>query len=231
MGFTYRHSLTPSSFCDFKSLQFLQLLYASNLKDLAVLQGVPHVEVQLSHHGGCLLLSAGSWKSLQIKSEPGHSYDIRFADIEAFVRDNPKCLFETYTATKEWRGMVSALGNASRRKGLACFTNLPDGSPKRVSTIRHLGESRDMFLYASFPSTNSLVSIDEFWPKKTMHSCLSTAALIPKADVSECKCRLRIKSLDRAGQMVFWGLYKMAGAQADANIQCGHQLREASCCV
>ena len=123
MRFAYGHSLTPSSFCIFKSLQYLQLLYAPDLKDLAVLQGVPHVEVQLFRYQSSLLQSVGSWKSLQVKSIPGISYHISFADMEAFVRDNPKYLFETFTATKEWRSMAPALENASRRQALPCFTN------------------------------------------------------------------------------------------------------------
>ncbi len=145
MGFGYGHgSLSPSSFREFKVLQFLQLVYTPDLKDLAVLQDIPHVEVQLSQRQSSLFHSAGSWKSLQIKSQPIWSYHISFADIEAFVRDNPKYLFETFTATKEWRSMVSALQRASEKQGMACFTNGPNDTPKRVSTLRHLAKSGDM---------------------------------------------------------------------------------------
>ncbi len=86
MGFRYGHNLTSSSFPDFKVVQYLHLLYPRDLKDLAVLQGIPHVEVELPHSQVSLLHSAGSWKSLQIKGRAGFSYCISFADIVAFLR-------------------------------------------------------------------------------------------------------------------------------------------------
>ena len=207
MGFTYGHSLTPSSFRDFKVLQYLQLLYAQELKDLAVLQGVPHVKVELPHHQVSLLHSAGSWKSLQIESKAGCSFDIRFADIEAFVRDNPKYLFETSKGTKEWRSMVSALKDASTKQGVTCYTTDPDRSVyKRIGTIQRVVEATDPYSHHFDPfAKGELVCVDDFWPKGTMQSCLSSIAPTSKAGVLECKCRISSTSLDQAGLMPFRG--------------------------
>ena len=205
MGFGYGHgSFTPSFFRDFKVLQYLQLVHTPDLTDLAILQGIPHVEIRKSK--GPILHSAGSWQSIQIKSM--HAYHIVFADIDAFVRENLKYLFQTYKATKEWRSMISALQSASQKQGVACFSNTHDDAFKWISPIPNVADIRDVFLEDGFSPTDNVVPMEKIWPKQSMQSCLTSPAPICKADVLECKCILRVSSTkldqaDNAGQKAF----------------------------
>ena len=204
------HMKVLSHFHHFKVLQYLQLMNMPELTDLAMLQGIPHINVRLSHCQSSLLHSAGSWESLQIESYSG--YGINFANIEAFVRDNPKYLLETDKAAKEWRSMRSALEAASKKLGVACFTNKSGSYYKRISTSRSLAESTTISLRCreSWPLANHLVNVDDFWPKQ---SHLASIAPIPKTDVLGCKCRLSnqvateqsIGQEGHACQMVSWG--------------------------
>lgn len=83
------------------------------LTDLAMLQHVPHVKLEL--YQNTLLHTAGSWQSLEINSYDG--FEISFADIDAFVRDNRRYLLEAFLRPKAWRSMVGALKVASQRQG------------------------------------------------------------------------------------------------------------------
>ncbi len=107
--------------------------------------------------------------------------------------------------------MVSALKAASSKQGVVCFTNDPDRSgDKRISTDQRVAELWNTYShrYKKFSkddSSSELVCVDEFWPKKSMHACLSSTAPTPKADVPECKCRTSSTSRDQAGQIPFCG--------------------------
>ena len=97
----------PHNLEEFTALQYLELRPDGMLADLAMLQGIPHVKLELSPFQESLLHSGGSWQSLEIESCVG--YGVTFADIDAFVRDNPRYLFESTEATKAWRSMECCL--------------------------------------------------------------------------------------------------------------------------
>ena len=86
----YWRSSWPSHLQDFKVLQYLELVHPPELTDLARLNGIPHVRVELDLDAeeDTLLHGAGSWQSLEISSYYG--FAISFADTDAFVRSNPK---------------------------------------------------------------------------------------------------------------------------------------------
>ena len=164
----------PSHMHTFKALQYLQMERPPQLTDLAMLQHIPHVRLEVSQTS--LLHTAGSWQSLEIKSYDG--FEISFVDIDAFVRDNRNYLFQTYHTPKFWRSMKSALEDASSREGLRCHPSKFRGY-ERVSSIQEVANSRA-----------HVACVEDFWPKQSMRSCLARAAPTPKANVSECKCRL-----------------------------------------
>ena len=76
----------PSHIQDFTALQYLRVEGSPRLKELAMLQGIPHVRVEVHSDLNTLSHTAGSWQSLEIYVYEG--FEISFADIDAFVRDN-----------------------------------------------------------------------------------------------------------------------------------------------
>ena len=61
---------------------------------------------------------------------------------------------------------------------MGCFAEKP-GIFERVSSIREIAYS-----------AAHVACFEDFWPTQSMRSCLASAIPIPKANVSECKCRL-----------------------------------------
>ena len=101
----------PSHIQDFTALQYLELNYPPGLTDLALLGNVPHVRLQLAPWQKTLSHTTGSWQGLEI--DTNDSFEISFADIDAFVRDNRNYLFTTGKTTKAWRSMHTALHAAT----------------------------------------------------------------------------------------------------------------------
>ena len=165
----------PSHIQEFSALQYLELGRQSKLKDLALLANIPHVRVEIAQY--TLSHSRGSWESLEIYGYEG--FEITFADIDAFVRDNRRYLFKTLKATKIWRSMHAAMHAASCRQRVGCFAERFSCEifPKVLSSIKDLGWS------------SQFVCVEDIWPKQSMQSCSGSAvAPGPKADVSACKC-------------------------------------------
>ena len=97
----------PSSTRDFSTLQYLELQCPKDFTDLAQVESVPHVKLDIPHwHQGTISHTVGSWQSLEIYRHG--AFEISFADIDTFVRGNPKFLFGTFKITKAWRSMCDA---------------------------------------------------------------------------------------------------------------------------
>ena len=169
LGYSYGNpwlSSTPS----FKVLQYLELRCVTNFTDLARLENIPHVRLQLHGSQDIILHTSGSWQSLEVSSRQG-GFEIGFADLDAFLRDNPKFLFKTVKVTKAWRKMSNALYAACERQGLRCFPyKLADGIySKRLSSIKCVVDVDEWI-------DTHLVCYEDFWPDQSMQSCLALLA-------------------------------------------------------
>ena len=154
---------------DFKALQFMELVSPQMLSDLAQLDGIPHVRLEVGIMLGenTLLHTAGSWQSLEVCGYDGFS--ISFADIDSFVGSNHKYLFISHKATKAWRGMRDSLDAARKRQGVSFFKHdRTDGSYEtaKLSSIPEMISSKDAHL----------VCVKELWPEECMWSCLHPTA-------------------------------------------------------
>ena len=178
---TYEDKLQPLKMQGFKALQYLELMHFSPGSDLAMLRHIPHIKLKLS--SGTIKHSAGSWQSLEIDGQHG-GFDIKFANIDAFVRDNAKYLFISRKGTKAWRSMRDSLDAACKRQGVALFKR--DRLDEHFSDSRLSSIERMIDVYAQH-----LVFLDEFWPEACMWSCLNPASPDPKDDVTEGDCLLR----------------------------------------
>ncbi len=166
--------LWPSHIQNFTALQYLEMKAPPQLTDLAMLQHIPHVRLEL--HQDTVLHTAGSWQSLEIRSH--HGFEIRFADIDAFVRDNQRYLLEAFFTPKAWRSMRDALKLASIRQGVGYFLEKP-GVCERVSSMQEIASS-----------AAHVACVEDFWPKQSMRSCMPPAAPSLRANTSQCNCRL-----------------------------------------
>lgn len=171
----------PDHLQDFGALQYLKLQCDEKLPDLARVQHIPHVRLNISSNEN-LVHTSGSWQSLEIESRKG--LHISFTDIDAFVRDNKQYLFVSAMATKAWKRMKSDLEDASVRQSVGCYkvdrTPHNNLSKNRLGSIREVAESSGMHC----------VCVEDFWPKQCMQSCIDSEAPAPKANVPECDCRL-----------------------------------------
>ena len=156
---------------DFKVLQYLQLQCPKDFTDLARLESIPHVRLKLHSSQNIILHTRGSWQSLEVYKFEG--FEIDFADIDAFVRDNPKFLFGTFKVTKVWRNMNGALYAASKRQGTGCFPHkAADGDYSRsLSNIKGVVD-----LWCD----KHLCRVEDFWPSQSMQSCLAQVGPRPK---------------------------------------------------
>jgi len=84
-------------------------------QDLAVLQCIPHVRVGLKRYS-TLLLTDGTWQSIEIKGEKG--FEITFSDVDSFVKGTEKFLF--ICPSKQSARMYNHMHAACRRQGVAC---------------------------------------------------------------------------------------------------------------
>ena len=151
----------------FTALQYLELEYPLGFTDLATLASVPNVKLDLLFQSN-LSHTAGSWQGLDISANGG--FEISFADIDAFVRDNRNYLFTTGKTTKAWRSMHTAIHAASDRQRVDCFSPEPaKGSfPRRLSTDEEIAKSwskRD----------DHVVCVEDVWPKESVQACLASA--------------------------------------------------------
>ena len=163
----------PSHMQEFKALQYLEMKHPPSHTDLATLQHIPRVKLRLLYN--TIKHTAGSWQSLEIYSHDG--FDIGFADIDAFVRDNARYLLISGKGTPAWRGMRDALCVASTRQGVAFFKrDRTNGSYEnaRLSSIKEMID----------PTDPHLICVEDFWPKARMWSCLNPTSLDPKGDVA-----------------------------------------------
>ena len=172
----------PSHLEDFKALQYLELVRPQELIDLDRLNGIPHVKVTLDHGAEDILShTAGSWQSLQICNEY-YGFGITFANIDAFVRDNPRYLFISGEATKAWWRMRDSLKAANKRQDVEIYIQDRENGwysgAYKLSNVKNLVNSRDA----------RLVCMEEFWPKKCMWSCLDPAT---QDEAEECNGRRR----------------------------------------
>ena len=144
---------------DFRVLQYLELEWPRDFTDLARLKSVPHVKLKLGDSQGAISHTDGSWQSLEIYRFGG--FEIDFANIDAFVRDNPKYLFETFKITKAWRNMSNALYAASHKQGAGCFPRkAADGSySRKLSNIEGV---------IDLQGDEHLVCMEDFWPNQSM---------------------------------------------------------------
>ena len=164
-------TLWPSNIQDFRFLQYLEVQGAQSLTDLAMLKSIPHVRVRLYYKLNTISHTAGSWKSLEVYNWEG--FEIQFADINSFVRKNPRFLFHTFKITKAWRNMSNAIYAASKRQGLGCFPHehADGGYSRRLSNVNGIAKS----------SNTHLACAEDFWPNESMQACLASIAPQPKA--------------------------------------------------
>ena len=149
-GYFCRSSSWLSHLQDFKGLQYLELVRPRELTDLARLNGIPHVKVTLDTSAeDNLSHTAGSWQSLEIYSKH-YAFGISFADVDAFVRDNPKYLFISGKATKAWWRMRDSLKAANKRQGVEVYIHDCEfGSyfdAYKLSNVKNMVNSRDAHL-------------------------------------------------------------------------------------
>ena len=182
-SFAFGAGPMPSHIRNFKSLQYLQPECPLDFTDLAMLQGIPHVKLEL--YWDTLLQTAGCWESLEIYRYEG--FHITFADIDAFVRDNPKYLFVSGKANKAWQSMSTALREASNRQGVEYFA-CRAGRDATLSNIKDLQVSDFEMWKENAACSPHLVCMEQIWPKQCLQGCPSLPDSSPKADVTECDC-------------------------------------------
>ena len=189
----------PSSTRDFSTLQYLELQCPKDFTDLAQVESVPHVKLDIPHwHQGTISHTVGSWQSLEIYRHGG--FEISFADIDTFVRSNPKFLFGTFKITKAWRSMCDALYAASETQCVGCFPHKSaDGDySTKLSNIKDVDKSR---------YETHLVCVEEFWPHQSMQSCL--APLAPRLKVIRVPFQRALQDVVNASNS---GVAKVRGA-------------------
>ena len=173
----------PLHLQDFKALQYLELERPPELTDLARLNGIPHVKIELDFGAkDTLSHTAGSWQSLEIYSKY-HGFGISFANIDAFVRDNPKYLFSSGEATKAWWRLRDSLKAAEKRQGVELHIE-DRGSYYNAYKLSNVGKMVNS-------GSAHLVCMEEFWPKKCMWSCLDPATPGCLDEAKQCDDRLR----------------------------------------
>ena len=182
LGYSYGSSTSwPSHLRGFKALQYLELVRPSELTDLAMLNGIPHVKVTLDFAAkDTLSHTAGSWQSLEVCSGTYGEFGVSFANVDAFVRDNRKYLFISGEATKAWWRMKASLKAAEKGQGVELYTK-DHGShfdAYKLSNVKNMVNSSDAHL----------VCMEEFWPKKCMWSCLDPTT---QDEAEQCDGRLR----------------------------------------
>ena len=106
----------PAGIQDMSDLQFLALHCISiQDQDLAVLQHIPHVYLDLRWHSR-FLLTSGSWQSLQIRGMFG--FQVTFSDADHFVRETKQFYFESRDLYST--DVYEVLRAACTRQGVAC---------------------------------------------------------------------------------------------------------------
>ena len=98
-------------------LHYLELQCKSmHDQDLAALQHIPHVSLELFDFSS-FLLTSGSWESLQISGYG--DFSVNFSNADAFVRGTKRFLFEC-SSSHEAEEMYGLLRAACMRQWVAC---------------------------------------------------------------------------------------------------------------
>jgi hypothetical protein len=115
----------PAGLEHFGQLQFLSLgCLSADRQDIAALQGVPHVSVQVRDPSS-LLLTAGTWESLLIVGHNG--FDNCFSNIDAFVQGTKSFPFIVHRGTSQ--SLYARLQEACDRQGITHFRGQYGDSP------------------------------------------------------------------------------------------------------
>ena len=159
----------PAGIAEMPGLRFLEL-HCTKMQgqDLAALQHIPHVCLGFAEFS-TLLLTSGSWQSLQVRGEAGFSVD--FYNVGAFVRGTERFLFEC--ASQEAGPMYRVLRAACRRQGVACHEcEHPRGSLGGIS-IASLSDvklcRKSESVYASEHRRLVHDTDDYYWPSKAAY--------------------------------------------------------------
>ncbi len=134
-------------------------------QDLAALKRIPHVCLEFTEFS-TLLLTSGSWQSLQIKGKAGFS--VSFSSVSAFVGGTKRFLFE---CTGQDGGlMYRKLRAACLRQGVACHecqhTQWYSGSP-RFATLSNMQLCKAPKCLKLWEPHERLIHSDGgYWPSK-----------------------------------------------------------------
>ncbi len=156
-------------------LQFLSL-HCKRMtdQDLAGLRHIPHVCLTFKKYS-ILLLTEGSWQSLEIHGEAGFS--IEFSDAEEFVKGTERFLFNS--TSQEAGAMYGDLREACMWQGVACHErNHVERNHGRMKSMTQFSNmdlwtatKNDIALRDVCRNRNheGLISMDAFWPSRAAY--------------------------------------------------------------
>ena len=163
----------PTGIQDMSGLQFLKL-HCRGLQnqDLAALQHIPIVSLRFSELTP-LLLTSGSWQSLQIWGSAGFS--VSFSDVDKFVRDTARFLF--CCRSQAVGGMFGVLSAACARQGVACHEcrhTKRVARPSRYISVTCLNNVKLCTVGGAFRNHERFIKTDEdsddnYWPSRAAY--------------------------------------------------------------
>ena len=161
----------PQGIQEFSCLEFLAIsCKALQLADVGILQRIPYINLHFEQET-TLVLSAGSWQSLEIHGQKG--FDIEFRDVDAFVQGTNHFLFKRGSV-----GMYSLVMEACKRQKVPChrrqcceFWEFSGNGIDCLSTTANVfwkehdaGPKQGLA-----PLCGVLVSQEDFWPKENLY--------------------------------------------------------------
>ena len=152
----------PAGLEHFGRLQFLWLgCCLAEMQDIAALQGIPHVFLQVQNPTS-LLLTAGTWESLLVVGLSG--FDITFSNIDAFVQGTTCFSFIMHQGTSQ--SLHARLQEACDRQGITYFRGQYVDSPHGAIPREYLTTEASVAGTADGSTVifGAQVYQAEFWP-------------------------------------------------------------------
>lgn len=158
----------PAGLGAMSDLQHLNLhCKRSRDQDLAALQHIPHVVLEVQKFSK-ILLTSGSWQTLHISGRDG--FHVTFQDVNAFVRDTEQFLL--VCTSQEARQMYRVLRAACVSQGVACYEcehtgRLPDDD--RVARLSNVKLCKASEVVETSGEHEQLLCVDEHWPSRAAY--------------------------------------------------------------
>lgn len=159
----------PAGLQEMSGLQYLEL-HCKKLQDqdLAALKRIPHVSLDFTEFS-TLLLTSGSWQSLQIKGKAG--FNVNFSSVSAFVGGTQRFLFQC--TGYEGGEMYKLLREACLRQGVPCHEcehiHTFPGSP-RFATLSNMQLCKAPKRLIYLNTHERLIHSDGgYWPSKAAY--------------------------------------------------------------